>query len=245
MSTSSSDYEGYRNICKRAAEDADTFSTFKTNGDYNKVLEHVNVEEGLMYSKKVLSLKQLSESDIQKAKENDEQGTPKTEKYDEPFGVIAPSTIRYMSVMSELMAHVGDLNGFVIVEVGGGYGGQCKLILDKFDVKEYHIYDLPEPLALTKKYHEKYGYTKVIYHDVLQSIDPVPHIDLFLSNYAFSELRQEFQEIYLSQFIDKATHAHIVCNWINGSLPKTELLSRLSKAKCEPEIPPWTETFYW
>ena len=44
------------------------------------------------------------------------------------------------------------LDGLDICEIGGGYGGQGKMILDRFVPRGYTIMDLTEPLALALHY---------------------------------------------------------------------------------------------
>jgi len=46
----------------------------------------------------------------------------------------------------------GLLDDAKIVEIGGGYGGQCKIIYDCFEPISYLMIDLGELLKLQEKY---------------------------------------------------------------------------------------------
>ena len=60
-------------------------------------------------------------------RENDRLGSPLTCDYD-ACGRFSPTTLRYAKVYSDLMRLFRDLDGQRIIEIGGGYGGQCFVI---------------------------------------------------------------------------------------------------------------------
>ncbi len=245
--TSLSDEEWYRNTCQDAATRDEAFEVFRQNADYRKIVETVNRDEGQIYLDTIT--KRLELLDLNKCKENDEQGGPILKEYPEPIGHISPTTLRYAKILTDLVTHFGKLDGWVIAEVGGGYGGQCKLIKDHFDIKEYHIYDLPEPIALMQKYLTKYGHTGVTYHNVRESMFPLDTVDLFISNYAFSELARETQDFYIKRFIERAANVYMICNWPSaGDLQPysmDELRKKFPQAHVETDIPPWTNVLFW
>lgn len=117
----------------------------------------------------------------------------------------SPSTLQYMGVLSRLIKLFGPLDDMRIVEFGGGYGGQARVIMDVYNV-EYHIIDLPEAVGLVNRY-----IPEVITHTVMSDIPA----DLFISNYALSEIRNN------DEIINKinAAHGWITCNTDLISLP--------------------------
>jgi len=87
------------------------------------------------------------------------------------------------------------LKGGDLVEIGVGYGGQCRII-DLLGVGELHSYtllDVHVVVDLAEKYLKHFPITcKLLRSDVWFA-----EYDLVISNYAFSELDRETQEFYL------------------------------------------------
>jgi putative sugar O-methyltransferase len=99
-----------------------------------------------------------------------------------------------------------------IVEVGVGYGGQCKIIQDYHNIKSYTLVDLPEVLALAEKYLSKLNVKNTIFKPI-DKLDSMEY-DLFISNYAFTEIDREYQDVYADKLIKKSKHGYITCNFM-------------------------------
>ena len=186
--TSASDDGSYPVFCHNAANDPAIFRNFKQYSVYTKILEHVTREQGTSYIEIALRQSPDFRFYLDIFKENDRIGNPSVYEYGE-FGVFSPTTLRYMKVASDLKKHFGDLNNMRIVEIGGGYGGQCLILSKLFSLGSYTIIDLPGPLELTKKYLEALGVMNVQYVPS-DSVSKMAPYDLFLSNYAFSECKK-------------------------------------------------------
>ena len=204
----------YPNICLQASEDDAVFNIFKTLPQYKDILEHTSPQMGIEY----LSIIErdnpilLDYGNIEKFKENDIYGGSDKWMYSDIL--ISPSTLRYIKVLSDLIKIFGNLNGFKIAEIGGGYGGQCKIINDYFNIKNYHIVDLPEVNLLTKKYLGKLNINNVRFST---SKDLIPEdYDLVISNYAYTELDRELQDIYKLNIIDNSKNGYLTCNFISN-----------------------------
>lgn len=87
-----------------------------------------------------------------------------------------------------------------IVEIGVGYGGQCKIISDLYEFESYTLVDLPSCLPLAKKYLDHFEVRNIIC-STLDELDKKNQYDLVISNYAFSEITRGLQDDY----IDKVT----------------------------------------
>jgi hypothetical protein len=100
-----------------------------------------------------------------------------------------------------------------IVEIGGGYGGLCRIIHSYIGFENYMILDLPEVNELSKKYLSNFQSLdeKVMqmFYDEISSVD---NIDLLISNYAFSECSFELQEAYYNGVISNANKFYITYN---------------------------------
>lgn len=228
--TSISDYSDYRSICNLMCESDETFKTFKQHPTYTAILEHASKEQ----AEKCISLimdGDIDKSKIKKLRENDEQGQPTVYEYGNPlFDGMSPSTIRYIKVLSDMIDIYTNLDNFKIVEIGVGYGGQCKILCDYFNIESYDLVDLPEVLKLTEKYLSKYEYKNV------NSWDNKPEYDLVISNYAITECDREIQQYYIDNILKNAKHGYITCNYISdrfdiSSMHQNEFISSIGLEK--------------
>ncbi len=169
-------------------------------------------------------------SEIDQLKGNDSIGNPI--QFDYPFvGKISPTTLKYIKIAGDLELYFGSLNGYKIIEIGGGCGGQAVILSRLYDLSEYALIDLPEVLYLQDIYLEQFD----ISHRIIQmnDLDQVDEYDLIISNYAFSECAHQVQEKYLAEVIAKSSKGYMICNQISQnhgitSLSKQELVERLS-----------------
>lgn len=227
MKTSISDTDNYRTKCRIFSEDDTSFDQFKIDPIYTGILEHTTKTQALGYIDFIKKSK-LDFSKIPLLKSNDEQGSPILENYgDEVFDNISPSSIRYIKVLSELINIYTHLNGINIVEIGVGYGGQCKMINDYFSVKSYQLIDLPEVLMLAERYLRKYEYTNLKFGG-----DFSEKYDFVISNYAITECSKDVQCNYIDNIINNSRHGYITCNFISDqfnidSLSKEEFINRI------------------
>lgn len=237
--SSISDFYEYRKICKEAAENEYVFKTFKHNKNYRKILEHVSYELGRGY---LLFIKANCPEFLDvfnKFKSNDMFGRPITFTYP-GIGNISPTTLRYVKVLAELKKLFGDLTGFSVVEIGVGYGGQCKIIQDVYGVKEYYLIDLPEVLALADLYLSRLGVCNYnIEFEDIKKIDL--DFDLFISNYAFTELTRDVQDYYFDNIIARSKRGYITCNFISrryniDSYGGDELFRKIKQTHCSASV---------
>ncbi|MCX2717381.1 putative sugar O-methyltransferase [Helicobacter sp. MIT 21-1697] len=134
-----------------------------------------------------------------------------------PIGKITPSTLRYVKVLSDLMLHFGALDNLRICEVGVGYGGQARVIHSLFTPKSYDFVDLNAALKLTQKYLSHYDdIHSTLNFLTLEDITlKEKEYDVFISNYAFSELHRDIQDVYTKYLITNAHNGYITYNNIS------------------------------
>jgi putative sugar O-methyltransferase len=212
--TSISDNKNYPEFCKLAANDDKIFETFRRAPIYVETLEHVNYNTGLRYVKKFLNNKNPKVmNNMNKYRKNDDYGTPEIKNFGYGVGKLCPTTTRYISVLNDIINIFGDLDSYKIVEVGAGYGGQCKIIHDTYNIENYTIVDLDEAMMLIKKYLSKYNL-----NPTFESFDSLNEInsDLFISNYAFSECSRDIQNIYLEKLIKNSKNGFMLCNFVSN-----------------------------
>ena len=214
LQSSISDTQKYKNACQMAALNDFYFNFFRNNSDYTEILEHVSEDQGKLYKQYLDANFPEYLSKLEKFKENDTYGSPAVFNY-EGIGKISPTTLRYIKVLSDLKQLCGSLENFNIIEIGVGYGGQCKVISDFFNIQNYYLIDLDESLNLAEKYLNKLNVknVKVVRPNEIVSLDK--KFDLIISNYAFTEISRSIQEFYLNNILLKSTHGYITCNFIS------------------------------
>ena len=200
-------YSKYLEVCRKAVKDEQVFKTFRRNPDYNEVLEHVSYEQGKEYLKETIPY--LTKYFMNKFVTSEKVGGPATYLYGELS--FSPTTLRYIKVLSDLIKHIGATD-VDIVEIGCGYGGQCKIIHDLYKPKSYTVVDFPDVLSLADKWLLNFKIKPI-----LRSLNDSSHIkyDICISNYAFTEFTRSYQEFYAENIIKHSTTGYITCNFLN------------------------------
>jgi putative sugar O-methyltransferase len=239
--TSISDDNIYPHFCESACEDDNIFNVFRSNNKYSPILEHVSKEYGDEYLD-IIKRDNINLLDhIDKFKTNDDVGNPVKYEYD--IGHFSPTTIRYIKVVSDLIKIHGKLDGMDIVEIGCGYGGQAKMIMDVYDVRTYTLIDLDPVLKLTQKYLESFDLDKSkIYYKTIKDLTTSDKYDLAISNYAYTECVKSIQSEYFDKVLSKSINGYITANFVNDSFgldyfTKHELLDKFEKSYELPEEP--------
>jgi hypothetical protein len=210
MPTSISDTHRYRAFCKLAAENDLVFEAFRRHPAYSLV-DGLGVASGQEYIDiAYLASPTLSKEYIEEFRKSDNVGAPI--KYNlKNLGVFSPATLRYIKVAIEMSEMFGSLNGMRIAEIGGGYGGQCRAlsVINKH-IASYAIYDLPEPMALAKRFLSHFDTPRMSFLDVFDT--EAAEYDLVISNYAFGEIEKTVQDVYLDKVINNSQRGYMIYN---------------------------------
>ena len=198
--------ENYLQACTDAVSN---ITTFKQDERLRPIFEHCPKEIADQYYTRI------PPEMLKRGWTNDFYGTPVMHRYAQQR--FSTSTLQYIGVLSNLINHFGPLDDMRIVEIGGGYGGQCRTVLDMFEPECYHIIDLPEVIKLQSKYCAAECYTE----PTGQSYD------LVISNYALSEVINN--KSYIDNILRKSKHGYITCNtdlvqldWPHERIPDIE-----------------------
>jgi hypothetical protein len=196
--------EKYLDLCRRAVEDDKVFAQFRNMDPMTMIVENSPEKSGYEYFDIIYRTHHWLIDYFDKFCTSDIVGFPQKI----PFGLrdISPSTLRYIKTLGDLEKFFGSLSGMAIAEIGGGYGGLCKIIHDVYAPSDYYLFDLPEPLALQKKFLSKFSISSVT--------DEYPEqIDLLIAMYSWSELAEDLQIDYLTNVITKAKNCYIMLNY--------------------------------
>ena len=253
LAISSTEMTAYPGFCKRAVADEAVFENFKSHPSFQQILEHVSYRQGLNILDVILRIDPSIVALFDKFRENDAIGHPVVCHYDR-YGWFSPTTLRYIKVACDLKKQFGDLSKMHIVEIGGGYGGQCKILADLTGFASYTMIDIPDGLALTKKYLSLHGIQNINYIEHT-NVAEVGSYDLIISNYAFSEIDRTEQQLYLDYVINPTQNGYMTMNFMTqalGSIPKDELIQTLlmknKKLQVQKEYPnthPNNMIFIW
>ena len=215
----------YLQACRAASQGSDFFRGFKSHPAYRHVLEHVSYEEGKQYLDEI----KIDYTDkLDEIKENDALGTPVTCTYD-GVGTISPTTIRYLKNTSDIVTKFGtSFNS--IVEIGGGYGGLCKVLSSFVDFEQYLLLDLEECNMLSRKYLSHFDLPTMSYQ-AEEIVELEDRFDLLISNYALSECNRETQMMYIERFVKNSDKFYLMHNNFhadNGNMSYEEFLEVMS-----------------
>lgn len=189
----------YLNICESIIKDEKLFRNFKNNKKYTTVLEHLSKEKAFKFYNKID--KSIINEDIFI---NDTIGNPKIENFDNYK--ISSSTVRYIYVLYMIKSLFNNIDGWDIIEVGGGYGGQCLTLSTMFNFNCYDLIDQEGPSKLTEKYLNNFDIKNFNIKATKNKYD------LFISNYAFSEFDKNLQKYYYDKYIKNSKHIFMIIN---------------------------------
>lgn len=242
-STSLSDNLVYPNYCLKASNDLVLFSNFRSNNRINKayreVLEHVTKDLGLALINEITLNNDELLSHLDLFKKNDEWGNPELFEYDK-IGKISPTTLRYVKVLGDLKHLFGELDSFKICEIGVGYGGQCRIINSINNPFEYTLVDIKPALMLSQRYLDNYVLGSIMKYKTMNELEKTDY-DLIISNYAFTELPRNIQEVYLKKIILNSKRGYITYNEITpenfNSYKREELIKLIPNSHIIDEKP--------
>lgn len=249
QASSVSERTTYPNFCQLATIQEDIFLNFRQAAATKWIVETVSYEEGWAMLQYIAQEHPHLVPFLEKISKSDKLGNPTVYNYP-PFGSFCPTTLRYVKIAGDLQREFTNLSSLNILEIGGGYGGQCKILNDIEGFSSYTIVDLPECTPLIAKYLNCHQLTNTKCIDSV-NVKEEMHCDLLISNYAFSELDKIDQLNYINLIIDFAPMGYMTYNLdpsafnnIN-SLTVDEVRAALSSknrtVKVEPENPPTGE----
>lgn len=217
--TSFLDTLDYRALCTWAAGPG--FATFR---QHVPMMEYFTPEVGVRYGQGIATHHRHLMPYLEKFRVIDSVGGPSTHEYPE-FGRFSPNTLRYILILGEMQELFGSLDGLDIVEIGGGFGGQCAAIMACSKPKSYVLIDLPETLKLQEKYLTQLGVSGF----ACMAEAPERNWDLAISNWALTECGRPVQEEYVRRVLVRSQRGFMYWSRIGiGGMVNTEMAGRLA-----------------
>jgi len=223
----------YINKCRLFVENDDMFKNFRRDPEYGKILSGDSKIVGdiaLSSIKKLGYLDNLKNS-LEEIKNNDLYGNPYIHRYDD-IGEINPSTLRYFNSYVEIKNLLKGFSPKKIVEIGGGYGGLCRIMSVFINFEEYIIVDLPESIKLAEKFINNYpeirNRVKYISCEDLKSYNSIDDVDLFIADSSMAECDLDTQKIYTNKISKKSKYCYVIWNTLHLNNGNNEMNSFLS-----------------
>lgn len=235
----------YPKFCLLASQDNAVFNSFRKNDIYRNIVESPHEKEcGNM----ILDLIKIQYPDLLQffghICTEDTIGGPIQFDY-AGIGIVSPTVIRYVQIVGDLMREFGDLGQLKIVEIGCGFGGQCKIINNICGFSHYTMIDLPECVELIKKYMSHFEISNISTVDCYSLKEKIP-CDLVISNFAFSEICKEGQLLYMEKIINDAPCGYMHYIYSPEIQPFTiqELVTMLKIKNKKVKVITFTTPFY-
>jgi hypothetical protein len=236
--TSLSDNQAYPQVCIQASNDYAIFNNFRRDTTYKTILEHTSEKQGSEYLRIISGDTDILTS-IDIFKLNDNYGNPELYEYPK-IGMISPSTLRYIKVLSDIKKYFQTLDNLNICEIGIGYGGQCRILNAYYDPATYCLVDIQPALSLAQRFLDNYILHSTLIYRTMNELTTTDY-DFVLSNYAFTELPRKVQDIYLEKVILNSKKGYITYNEITpeefNSYKLDELLRIIPGSKVFKEEP--------
>ncbi|MEN9305240.1 MAG: hypothetical protein RLY76_508 [Actinomycetota bacterium] len=238
-SISDSDFlPSYVEFCREASVNDRVFESFRSHPAYKAVLEHVPHHFAIHYAKSLRTSHNRSAL-IKVLSDIDRIGNPWKFKY-RGIGVASPTALRYVYFADQISKMFDSSRNLVVCEVGCGFGGQMLALSAVLDIEKAIFVDLEPVLELTERFS---CISNVPYKVTL--LEPNLHFedefDLFLSNYAFSELTREYQDTYLERYVLKSKRGFMLWNVLSyeklDGYSLDELVAKIPNAYIEVEKP--------
>lgn len=236
-------------FCYFASKNDEAFKNFRRQPIYLHIVEGVSAEQGRDYLQVILNNYdfRLTQEQWNIILKNDTVGNPPMYVYEFAQNKIpcATVTLRYTKVFCDIVSLFPEsiLRGGVS-EIGIGYGGLCRILMNMLPIQSYNLIDLPEVLGLAERFLTALDVAGDIrYIDGTHLYHDVP-CDFVISNYAFSELTKAVQDIYIQKVIRRSKAGYMTWNypamkrgrWQEG-YELEDILSIIPGAKIIPEEP--------
>lgn len=234
--------------CEEAVNSSQAFNTFKSDRRFTTILEHTAIDNSHQFMNQIISTytDYAKLIDWKLVKQNDLLGSAHIIEYPQLESVVAlddylfsPSTVAYVFKALDILNHIqqSKLNSVDILEIGGGYGGQCKMVVDlsplfDININSYTLIDLYWPNELQRKYLESLGYTDKIkyfsYEELRDDDVKIPPFNYLISIYALGEFMPEVQQFYVDKMVSFPYHYLV---WNTPQIHERFLLSDIEEER--------------
>ena len=248
-------YQPFAQACTQSSTDDSKFAVFRKDEVVVDMLEHVSLAQARLCCELVEYFAEEHKITIpwEEIQKNDQVGSPTTFDYSNAAGdviALCPTTARYILYAMRALQRIRLSYGSEpcnIIEIGGGYGGQCSIfhkLSSQYgvNIQSYTILDLPEPGALQLRF-----LRTQLTADQFSSItactvfepnlrDKLAVNSFLFSAYAYSEISTQAQTPYNAMLAGFVNHGLIV--WNNRISPGKAFFNLIAKNASQVIIMP-------
>jgi hypothetical protein len=139
----------------------------------------------------------------------------------------SPTTLRYLATALWLKRARNITPDTRIVEIGVGYGGLAAMNAVVSGARTILV-DLPQVVQTAMK---MLGESALEGYGLAITDNSISRTNLIISNYAFTELSSDLQDIYLEQYLRHADHGVIISN--------ASVFASTIQGRCDEELVKW------
>lgn len=222
--------ENWISSCLLAAKDDTAFSTFRRDPVFMLVIEGTPLVAGQQLLKRC-GKEEIFWELLPQISKSDEIGSPlvqmtiHSEAQKNSSFHISPTTMRYVNNSMNMMRCFGSESlESDIIEIGGGYGGEAKILQDfrqglQLNPSKYTIFDLDTSFPLIERYLDSFGYHFERGDDLGEFTPGDGRDTLVLSNGALSEMTSPLIDWYLDEVVSRARYGYFITNFETHSAP--------------------------
>jgi len=202
----------FKRYCEFIVGNDDEFQFFKKHPHFITVIGNDVLSKNIsdIYESSLVVEDLVSLEELRRFKVNDTLGSPLLYAYDS-LGNISPGTLYFANVLADIRRQFGNLHNIDVIEIGSGYGGQAKILLDSdMDIKNYSVIDIPSTLGVCNKYLSHFNHTNVNYTTTSEVSNM--SADLVISNWCLSELDEQGIQFYIDTVIRHCQNGYFLMN---------------------------------
>lgn len=249
---SATDNDVYPDFALAAALSSEVFATFRQSAVYVETLEHVSHAQGRQYWEVIKDEYGLTAGQaVDIIEPLQEVGQPFKYVIDGFPVPISMTALRYLKTALDIRQLYGSRIDHV-VEIGCGFGGLAVILDRVVSLHSYTFVDLWQVNLLIQRFIEQSPFSaKYRLATIRQLVPPGEKWDLAISNYAFSEMPEDLQQLAVGNILDQAIHGYLTMNSGRDgqfvsikNLCQEALLSRLAGSRVAEEHPRTGEQNY-
>lgn len=232
-------YNRYNNYLKTINDEND-FLNFKSSENLTYMTEHRNYRKyGAKWLIHINKLNMISNNELSELLLlNDKYGNPEKFQFDSSLPNCSSNSLKYVYFGLLIAKDIinKNLNDIDIIEIGGGYGGQCIIlqkILSLLDIKinKYCLIDLENVVDFQKKYISKHNMSeKCVFLTSERYKDYKFNTSSYLlSSYSLSEIPKTYRQNYYDNLFKYVYYGFIVWNFTSKDNKGIDLPSIFQK----------------
>jgi len=211
----------YEMAVNEALTNDNNFKTFKSNSNYNCIVGMSEQWQAPLFYKFIEENNKSIFDKIDLFKNNDTIGSPEIWVSENGYS-ISPNTLRYVKTLVDIENAFGSLKGFVVAELGIGYGGLSFIINTNNELKDYVLCDLPKVEELGKKYLSSFNFNST------NDRNKYDKFDLFVSEFCLSEFNDEGIYKFYNDLILKSDRIYLTMN-LHDEIRKETFLNKIKE----------------